>query len=60
MALCSSSHHSPKVSAVNPVLGTWLLLVIAIGALAGIGITALVLGRKDRAAAEDPDAPLFI
>lgn len=60
MALRSVSQHPPKVSAASPLLETWLLLVLTVGALAGIGIAAILLSRKDRAANEDPDAPLFI
>lgn len=33
---------------------------MSLGALLGIGAAAALLGRRDRAQAEDPDAPLFI
>lgn len=38
----------------------WVVLVLSLGALLGIGAAAALLGRRDRAQAEDPDAPLFI
>jgi hypothetical protein len=39
---------------------TWALVVLALGALVGIGTTAALLARKDRPLPDDPDAPLFI
>ncbi|MBZ9714021.1 hypothetical protein [Deinococcus multiflagellatus] len=39
---------------------TWALIVIALGAIIGIGTTAALLARKDRPLPDDPDAPLFI
>ncbi|UBV42054.1 hypothetical protein LAJ19_10460 [Deinococcus taeanensis] len=39
---------------------TWALIVIAIGAIIGIGTAAALLARKDRPLPDDPDAPLFI
>lgn len=43
------------------VLMTWALVVIALGAVVGIGTTAALLARKDRPLPDDPDAPpLFI
>ena len=44
----------------NHVLMTWALVVVALGALVGIGTTAALLARKDRPLPDDPDAPLFI
>ncbi|MEW6420729.1 MAG: hypothetical protein AB1511_03235 [Deinococcota bacterium] len=42
------------------VLMTWALVVLALGALVGIGTTAALLARKGRPLPDDPDAPLFI
>lgn len=42
------------------VLTTWAMIVVALGALIGIGTTAALLARKDRPLPDDPDAPLFI
>lgn len=39
---------------------TWTLVVLAVGALLGIGTTAALMARKDRPLPDDPDAPLFI
>ncbi|BBN95975.1 MULTISPECIES: hypothetical protein [Deinococcus] len=39
---------------------TWALIVIALGAIIGIGTAAALLARKDRPLPDDPDAPLFI
>lgn len=39
---------------------TWAFVVLALGALVGIGTTAALLARKDRPLPDDPDAPLFI
>lgn len=39
---------------------TWALVVIAVGAIIGIGTTAALLARKGRPLPDDPDAPLFI
>lgn len=44
----------------NHVLMTWTLVVVALGALLGIGTTAALLARKGRPLPDDPDAPLFI
>lgn len=41
-------------------LYSWALIVIAIGAVIGIGTAAAMLARKDRPLHDDPDAPLFI
>lgn len=48
--------HPDQTSATT----TWALIVIAIGAIIGIAVTAALLTRKDRPQPEDPDAPLFI
>ncbi|WP_165953336.1 MULTISPECIES: hypothetical protein [Deinococcus] len=42
------------------VLMTWGLVLLALGALVGIGTTAALLARKGRPLPDDPDAPLFI
>jgi len=42
------------------VLMTWTLVVVALGALLGIGTAAALFARKDRPLPDDPDAPLFI
>ncbi|WP_168734948.1 hypothetical protein [Deinococcus sp. KSM4-11] len=39
---------------------TWALVVIAVGAIIGIGTAAALLARKGRPLPDDPDAPLFI
>ncbi|WP_165795276.1 hypothetical protein [Deinococcus koreensis] len=39
---------------------TWALIVVALGAIIGIGTTAALLARKGRPLPDDPDAPLFI
>lgn len=39
---------------------TWALIVVAIGAIIGIGTTAALMARKGRPLPDDPDAPLFI
>ncbi|MDB5044931.1 hypothetical protein ACFFLM_09185 [Deinococcus oregonensis] len=39
---------------------TWTLVVLAVGALVGIGTTAALLARKGRPLPDDPDEPLFI
>lgn len=51
----SSDRFSPSFLALP-----WALLVLSIGALLGVGAATLLLNRRDRAQAEDPDAPLFI
>lgn len=38
----------------------WALVVIAVGAIIGIGTAAALLARKGRPLPDDPDAPLFI
>ncbi|GAA5436269.1 hypothetical protein GCM10008959_13890 [Deinococcus seoulensis] len=52
------------VSDRNPdqshVLMTWALIVVALGAIIGIGTTAALMARKGRPLPDDPDAPLFI
>ena len=51
-----SSDRSSSSSLALP----WMVLVLSIGALLGVGLATVVLNRRDRAQAEDPDAPLFI
>lgn len=38
----------------------WVLTVLGIGALLGIGTAAALLARKGRPLPDDPDEPLFI
>lgn len=38
----------------------WVLAVLGIGALLGIGTAAALLAHKDRPLPDDPDEPLFI
>lgn len=56
-ASCMASDRNPDLS---PATLTWALIVIAIGAIIGIGTAAALLARKDRPLPDDPDAPLFI
>lgn len=52
----ASDHTSDHSNA----LITWTLIVVAIGAIIGIGTTAALMSRKGRRLPDDPDAPLFI
>ena len=38
----------------------WILIVLGVGAVVGIGTAAALLARKDRPLPDDPDEPLFI
>ncbi|MFD1731141.1 hypothetical protein ACFSC4_08785 [Deinococcus malanensis] len=51
---------SRRTSDRSQVMMTWTLVVLAVGALLGIGTTAALMARKDRPLPDDPDAPLFI